>query len=137
VINIFVEHFDETSIHEITLWLHACRCPLPLFLHSSGTAHHSLRPGRSEATLQNTFTANICLTDIMAVTARPKIAKSENGRSALVCLPLRGDPGERLVDPNSLERVYTGPGLESRCRPSLSARFGNRRQRSINSRGLS
>jgi len=72
-----------------------------------------------------------CPTAIMAVTARPKIAFH------LVCLPFRGDLGERPVDPElsgkGLHQPWTRvpvPWLE------LSARFADRRPCSINSRSL-
>jgi len=87
----------------------------------------------------------ICSTAIMAVTARPKIAKSENAVPPWSLCPFaRGQSTS-----NSLERVYNSPGLESWCRPSpwlagrnrgpwleLSAKFGNRWPCSINSRSL-
>jgi len=98
-------------------------------------------------------TANMPHGHIMAVTARSKIAKSENAENAVplwsVC-PFALTHARGQSTPNSLERVNTGPGLESLCRPSpwlagrdrgpwleLSARFGNRRSCSINNRSLS
>jgi len=126
--------------------------------------HTGKHPGRSESTLQNTSmkffcgatlhrwaaAPPICPSAIMAVTARPKIAKSENAVPPKSVCPFAVTPARGQLTLNSLERVYTGPGLESRCRLSpwfadrdrrpwleLSARFGNHRPCSINSRYFS
>jgi len=86
----------------------------------------------------------------MAVTTRPKIASPKMPCSVCPFAVTAVTPARGQSTPNSLERVYTGPGLESLCRPSpwltgrdhwpwleLSLRFGNRRPYSINSRSLS
>jgi len=80
----------------------------------------------------------------MAVTARPKIAKSENAVPPWFICPFAATPVRGQSTPNSLERVHTGPGLKSLCRSSpwlagrdhgpwleLSAMFGNLRPCSI------
>jgi len=56
---------------------------------------------------------------IMAVTARPNIAKSENAVPPWSVCPFAATPARGQSTPNSLEMVYTGPGLESLCRSSL------------------
>jgi len=126
--------------------------------------HAEKHLGRSETTLHNTSmkfvcgatlllwaaAPTMCPTATMAVTERPKIAKSENDVPPWSVCPLTATPARSQSTSTSLERVYTGPWLESRCRPSpwlagrdrwpwleLSARFGNRRPCSINSRSLS
>jgi len=78
------------------------------------------------------------------------MGKSENTVPPWSACPFAAIPVRGQSTLNSLERIYTGPGLESLCRPSpwlagrdcgpwleLSARFGNRRLCSIYNRSLS
>jgi len=80
------------------------------------------------------------------VTARAKIAKSENAVPPWSVCPFAATLARDQSTLNSLEKVYTGPGYESLYRPlpwlvgrdrelwlELSARFSNRRPGSINS----
>jgi len=55
---------------------------------------------------------------LMAVTGRSNIVKSKNAVPPWSSCSFAATPARGQLTPNSLERVYTGPGLESRCRPS-------------------
>jgi len=108
--------------------------------------HAGKHPGRSETTLQNTsmkFVCSatllrwaaappwICPTAIMAVTTRSTIAKSENAvPPSMVCLPLRGDPSERPVDPElsgkGLHRPWTRVPVPSVAVHDLRAAIAGR-----------